>query len=232
MESDRKSGKKVTRDSQCLVDIPENSDTTDINTTGLAAILGTSNTNSDVESRKTFRIEPPTDLLSRLNAFLPQIAEANKQLEAAVADDPRKLDIENIDKDEEQYIEMDLGLGVFDMKPKKDIKSIDGILIHDIPETAKSDDDDENRDADSDVDQDVIYGSSSRVIISPSSILKRNKGLRPPGIKVIGGSDAQTSSTSESSSDDNSDSSTDSSSDSESDPSSQSSSDNDITMAD
>ncbi|KAJ1812536.1 hypothetical protein LPJ56_003518, partial [Coemansia sp. RSA 2599] len=231
MESDRKPAKKVTRDSQCLVDIPDVAENMDADP---AVILGASSTNSDNRTRKTFRVEPPSDLLSRLNAFLPQIAEANKQLEVAVAQDPHKHDIENIDQNEDQYIEMDLGLGVFDMKPKKDIGSIDGILIHDIPATAESDGDEEESDIGSDEDQGTVAGGS-RVIISPSSILKRKNGTRPPGIKVIGGSDAH-GSTADSSSDDSSDSNSedsesDSSTDSESDSSSQSSSDNDITMA-
>ncbi|KAJ2602376.1 hypothetical protein GGF39_000740 [Coemansia sp. RSA 1721] len=227
MESGRKSGKKVARNSQCLLNVSDMSEST---SDGPAIILGSSRPSSDAKDRKTFRIEPPTDLLSRLNAFLPQIAEANKKLEVAVAEDPHKLDIENVDKNEEQYIEMDLGLGVFDMKPKKDIKSMDGILIHDIPATAESDSDEED-DSSGDEDQESI-SENSRIIISPSSILKRNKALKPPGIKVIGGSDAH-SSTSGSSSDEHSssDSSSDSGSDSDSNSSSLSSSDNDVTMA-
>ncbi|KAI8323056.1 hypothetical protein GQ54DRAFT_245093, partial [Martensiomyces pterosporus] len=73
--------------------------------------------------RKTFRMEAPSDLLSRLQAFLPQIAEANNKLEADSAADPDKLNIENVGEDEAQYIEMDLGLGVFDMKPKSESKN-------------------------------------------------------------------------------------------------------------
>ncbi|KAJ2449122.1 hypothetical protein EV183_005069, partial [Coemansia sp. RSA 2336] len=64
---------------------------------------------------KTYRIEPPSELLTRLHAFLPQIAKANKELDK----DSGKLNMENVGDDEPQYIEMDLGLGVFDMKPKK-----------------------------------------------------------------------------------------------------------------
>ena len=41
-------------------------------------------------------------VLSRVQAFLPQMKEANEQLKHA---DPSKLDIENVD-DQEQYIEM------------------------------------------------------------------------------------------------------------------------------
>ncbi|KAJ2852521.1 hypothetical protein IWW36_000149 [Coemansia brasiliensis] len=66
---------------------------------------------------KTYRVEPPSELLTRLHAFLPQIAKANKEL----GKDSSKLNMENVGEDDPQYIEMDLGLGVFDMKPKKPI---------------------------------------------------------------------------------------------------------------
>ncbi|KAJ2776212.1 hypothetical protein H4R18_005791, partial [Coemansia javaensis] len=62
-------------------------------------------------ARRTFRVEPPKDLLERLNALLLQIAAANTKLEAEVAADPAKVDIENVSSEDAQYIEMDLGLG-------------------------------------------------------------------------------------------------------------------------
>lgn len=42
-------------------------------------------------------------VLSRVQAFLPQLKSANEQLKAA---DPKKLDIENVEEESEQYIEM------------------------------------------------------------------------------------------------------------------------------
>lgn len=42
-------------------------------------------------------------VLSRVQAFLPQLKNANEQLEKA---DPSKLDIENVDEEDGQYIEM------------------------------------------------------------------------------------------------------------------------------
>ncbi|CED84304.1 Protein of unknown function DUF4598 [Phaffia rhodozyma] len=58
----------------------------------------------------TFSVGPPTELLSRLQAFLPQIASANEALASRA---PEDVDIENVGEGESQYVEMDLGLGVF-----------------------------------------------------------------------------------------------------------------------
>ncbi|KAF9363185.1 hypothetical protein BGX34_004689 [Mortierella sp. NVP85] len=75
--------------------------------------------------RKTFRVQ--SDILSRLENFLPKMKEANAQLEEQFKLDPKSVDIENVDEESgEQYIEMDLGLGVFDLK--KDVKEEDIII--------------------------------------------------------------------------------------------------------
>ncbi|KAI8387271.1 hypothetical protein BD560DRAFT_381962 [Blakeslea trispora] len=81
-------------------------------------------------NEKTTPLSGSSDILSRVQAFLPQMKEANEQLRNA---DPSKLDIENVDEDQ-QYIEMvrfascclyyrltfsflkNLGLGVFEEK--------------------------------------------------------------------------------------------------------------------
>ncbi|SAM09067.1 hypothetical protein [Absidia glauca] len=73
------------------------------------------------ELRKTFKIDPNNDILSRVQSFLPQLQAANQQLQSV---DPSKLDIENVEDDREQYIEMNLGLGVYDTKPL-DVESSD-----------------------------------------------------------------------------------------------------------
>ncbi|KAI9012604.1 hypothetical protein CLU79DRAFT_890664 [Phycomyces nitens] len=64
------------------------------------------------EERKTYKIAPPTDILSRLQAFLPQLEAANASLQNMK---PEDLDIEQVEEDE-QYIEMNLGLGVYEHK--------------------------------------------------------------------------------------------------------------------
>ncbi|KAJ3158297.1 hypothetical protein HDU86_003006 [Geranomyces michiganensis] len=69
---------------------------------------------------KTFKPEPPSALFSRVAAFLPQLSAANADLQTSIAADAAlrdRVDIENVDDDDEQYIEMNLGVGVFDTKP-------------------------------------------------------------------------------------------------------------------
>ncbi|KAF8539281.1 hypothetical protein BDD12DRAFT_805509 [Trichophaea hybrida] len=61
-------------------------------------------------------LPPSSDLLSRLNSFLPQLSTANASLEAeiAAAGNADTKNIEHVSDDEEQYIEMNLGLGVLE----------------------------------------------------------------------------------------------------------------------
>ncbi|KAF8982490.1 hypothetical protein BGZ52_001760, partial [Haplosporangium bisporale] len=55
--------------------------------------------------RKTFKIQ--SDLLARLEDFLPKIRDANVELDQKLKEDPKSLDIENVDETSgEQYIEM------------------------------------------------------------------------------------------------------------------------------
>ncbi|KAI8140295.1 hypothetical protein BJV82DRAFT_224505 [Fennellomyces sp. T-0311] len=68
------------------------------------------------EKPKMFKIDPSSDILSRVQSFLPQLQSANEQLKGQ---DPSKLDIENVDE-QDQYIEMNLGLGVFEEKKPGD----------------------------------------------------------------------------------------------------------------
>ncbi|KAJ2424507.1 hypothetical protein GGF41_002759 [Coemansia sp. RSA 2531] len=176
------SSKRKTGKSKCLLDIPEDSS----ENTAVPLIVSKkgskpsfaedkSGSTDAKAARKTFRIEPPSDLLSRLHSFLPQIAIANKQLEVDIAEDPHKLDIENVDENEEQYIEMDLGLGVFDMKPKKD----DG--AEDIHINTKAE---ESDDMTSDGEDD-----GARIVIDPSSMSARSRPK--PQIQVLANRDEE-----------------------------------------
>ncbi|KAL1919831.1 uncharacterized protein VTP21DRAFT_1762 [Calcarisporiella thermophila] len=81
----------------------------------IAELLRPAPTNETRKEKPNFKFEPPSELLSRLQAFIPELASANEQLEKQVKDDPNKLDIEQIDENAEGYIEMNLGLGVFDL---------------------------------------------------------------------------------------------------------------------
>ncbi|KXS16083.1 hypothetical protein M427DRAFT_300401 [Gonapodya prolifera JEL478] len=72
--------------------------------------------NAGVGSLKTERVAPPSFLLGRLDAFLPQLALANEKLEAELQADPEaadKYNIENVD-DGKAHVEMNLGLGLFE----------------------------------------------------------------------------------------------------------------------
>jgi len=69
------------------------------------------NLSFDFGDRRTFAMEPPTELLVRVRQFLPEIERANAELSQM---DPRSVDIEHIEETDERIIEMDLGLGVFE----------------------------------------------------------------------------------------------------------------------
>jgi len=58
-------------------------------------------------------MEPPTELLARVQQFLPEIERSNAEL---LQSDPRSIDIEHIEDADERIIEMDLGLGVFEQR--------------------------------------------------------------------------------------------------------------------
>ncbi|KAG1474694.1 hypothetical protein G6F56_000203 [Rhizopus delemar] len=87
----------------------------------LSELLNIRNKNEDLEDQlaslstenKTFKFSTSSDILSRVQAFLPQIQQANEKLQN---EDTSKLNIEDVDENAEQYIEMNLGLGVYDTK--------------------------------------------------------------------------------------------------------------------
>ncbi|KAJ1306611.1 hypothetical protein OPQ81_007609 [Rhizoctonia solani] len=57
------------------------------------------------------------DLLNRLEAFLPAMHESTQQLQQQAQSDPSSLDIEHLDPSAQEYIEMNLGLGVYESRP-------------------------------------------------------------------------------------------------------------------
>ncbi|KAI0916574.1 hypothetical protein AcV5_003025 [Taiwanofungus camphoratus] len=99
------------------------------------------------DDRRTFATEPHRDLLSRVQRFLPQLAASNAELTRRLREDPRSIDLENIENDE-HYIEMvsfhdfiviratqrlcfdqNLGLGVFEGRTASGSNSTDGIRV-------------------------------------------------------------------------------------------------------
>ncbi|KAH3298505.1 hypothetical protein KXW39_004729 [Aspergillus fumigatus] len=63
------------------------------------------------------RMTKEPDLLSRLSAFLPKLKSANEDLQREIAAGRGKdLQLDEVDQEEGQYIEMNLGLGVLEEK--------------------------------------------------------------------------------------------------------------------
>ncbi|PVU86681.1 hypothetical protein BB559_006437 [Furculomyces boomerangus] len=75
-------------------------------------------------------MDPPSSLLDKLKSFLPLMEQENKTLEESIKIDPKKhlLETDGMGK---EYIEMDLGLGVFDVTDglKDNVSGIDTIIL-------------------------------------------------------------------------------------------------------
>ncbi|KAJ3256275.1 hypothetical protein HK103_005638 [Boothiomyces macroporosus] len=63
-----------------------------------------------VNKPKTFK--PNSDVLSKVQSFLPELEKSNKELEEKIK---QNVDV-NLEKVDGQYIQMDLECGVFDLK--------------------------------------------------------------------------------------------------------------------
>ncbi|RHZ64268.1 NOPCHAP1/New4 family protein [Aspergillus thermomutatus] len=80
------------------------------------------------------------DLLSRLSAFLPKMKSANEDLQREIAAGRGKdLQLDEVEDQEGQYIEMNLGLGVLEEK-RADCSSSTDEEIGDGPESANDED--------------------------------------------------------------------------------------------
>ncbi|KAH9936822.1 uncharacterized protein BXZ73DRAFT_14376, partial [Epithele typhae] len=75
-----------------------------------------SRTPFDFGDRTTFVPAPPSELLARVQAFLPELAAANVDLLRRAREDPGSVDIESLEPSQHGYIEMNLGLGVFEQR--------------------------------------------------------------------------------------------------------------------
>ena len=78
----------------------------------------TSNVPPTPSTKKPKLTSPPTALKSRLTSFLPQLQQANADLEKDPDAATRRVD--NVADSDEQYIEMNLGLGVLNAMPTSD----------------------------------------------------------------------------------------------------------------
>ncbi|KIM63679.1 hypothetical protein SCLCIDRAFT_1214068 [Scleroderma citrinum Foug A] len=74
----------------------------------------------NISERNTHPVAPPTELLARVQSFLPAIHASNEALAQKSRDE---VNVENVEEDEELYIEMNLGLGVFETKRRRSTTS-------------------------------------------------------------------------------------------------------------
>ncbi|THU88753.1 hypothetical protein K435DRAFT_781923 [Dendrothele bispora CBS 962.96] len=123
----------------------------------------------DFGERRTFAV-PPSELLSRVQAFLPQMEASNALLTQKAQADPLSVDIEHVEDGVEQYIEMNLGLGVFETK--KSPSSEDTEMSSSTSSSSSSESDcesDSDSEEDSEWDSDEIISS-----FLPSRLLRHN----------------------------------------------------------
>ncbi|KAJ3799441.1 hypothetical protein GGU11DRAFT_777074 [Lentinula aff. detonsa] len=133
------------------------------------------------EERKTWAVDPPSELLSRVQAFLPQIEASNTILTQRAETDPQSVDMEQLEDDSERYIEMNLGLGVFNMEPQgqsaeeQDTEMTDSSLSSSSSSSSStspssdSNSDSDSSDSESELDSEEILSSCI-----PSSFLSRS----------------------------------------------------------
>jgi len=108
--------------------------------------------------------ETTSNLLTRLDAFLPSLKASNEALLDQAARDPKSVDIEHLTAAEEgmepEHIEMNLGLGVFTLKT--DAKAADAPMESGSTEEEDSDDEesDDDRTETSNTSEDASTSSS------------------------------------------------------------------------
>ncbi|KAF5352606.1 hypothetical protein D9756_006315 [Leucocoprinus leucothites] len=136
----------------------------------------------DFGSRSTFPIHPPSDLLARVQAFLPQIQASNETLSQRMQEDPDSVNLEHISESMDQYIQMNLGLGVFEDRSKKARDDHDTEMSS-TSSSSSSEEVDQDSDIDSDASSEII---TSFVPVRPIKPLPRRSLNRArPQIVVL-----------------------------------------------
>ncbi|PSR72591.1 hypothetical protein PHLCEN_2v11584 [Hermanssonia centrifuga] len=144
----------------------------------------------DFGDRTTFLVEPPIELLSRVQAFLPQFAASNAEIALRAKDDPESVDIEKLGN-ESSYIQMNLGLGVFEERKTAagSSASDSDAEMHDSETSAPSSFSDSSLRSDSETSEDsgcesddsidIISCTVSSLASRPIRPLPRRKSTRP-----------------------------------------------------
>ncbi|KAI0725190.1 hypothetical protein C8Q72DRAFT_888976 [Fomitopsis betulina] len=143
----------------------------------------------DLISQSPMPLDPNPELLSRVQAFLPQLAESNAELARRVQSDPSAVDIENVNANE-TYIEMGR-LGVFEQRQNAGSRSSSDAEMDadaDVDSDSSTDDSDTSTSS-SDSDSDSTASSSDS---SSSDSDRARRPIKPlptrrPRITVLGG---------------------------------------------
>ncbi|OSC98851.1 hypothetical protein PYCCODRAFT_1454133 [Trametes coccinea BRFM310] len=172
---------------------------------GLAPLNGLPQRPFAFGDRSTLSAGPPSDLLQRVQAFLPELAASNADLIRRARENPESVDIENVG-DEERYIEMNLGLGVFDHRgevpagiPVADVDLESRMQEPDSDTSSDSEDDSSGCSSSSsdssdhstsseglDSDEDMVDSSEQKKDVRPKKPLPRRKAnASKPGIVVL-----------------------------------------------
>ncbi|KAF8605803.1 hypothetical protein BDV93DRAFT_29172 [Ceratobasidium sp. AG-I] len=94
------------------------------------------------------------DLMQRLQSFLPAMEQSTSELQQRAEADPTGLDIEHLNPETQEYIEMNLGLGVYESRANRPPQSTDsdssGLSDTESSTSSSSSDSDSDLDSDSD----------------------------------------------------------------------------------
>jgi len=141
-------------------------------------------------------------VLQRIQAFLPQMEAANADLLQRAQNRPESVNIEQHDEEDAgdgQYIEMNLGLGVFDIRaPSSERSSSDKDCDSDVPSDISGDSSDSSdEDTGESSESDSVVGgrpaaADGRLIRAIRTQLPSQRPMRPlpkrakPSIVVLG----------------------------------------------
>ncbi|KAL4250262.1 hypothetical protein ABKN59_003104 [Abortiporus biennis] len=134
----------------------------------------------DFGDRTPFPVAPPSELLSRVQAFLPELAASNVALARRAQEDPSSVDIEELGETQ-QYIQMNLGLGVFEQRGHESQTSGNAFRSRNDLDTEMGHEQMSNDydDSDSDTSSVDIISAFSSVIARPIRPLPRRRSTRP-----------------------------------------------------
>ncbi|OMH84416.1 hypothetical protein AX774_g2056 [Zancudomyces culisetae] len=140
----------------------------------------------------TFKVAAPSQLLSRLESFLPQLQKANEELFSEIKNESEaalsSTQIDDQEKSDQVYVEMDLGLGVFDVKGDSNItESMLAVKQHTIDESLyeSSTDEDTNQ---SDMNVDGDGDATDRASLVENLLYGLNKQQHDGSSKTSGNS--------------------------------------------